>query len=156
MTDPITPERRVEILAHAERYRWRPYLGLEAMARHITELFDEVDRLNGEVARLEAARERAARIAGRLEYQRDEVRRQLAEARAELAEREDDAPSRIAAELDRDEAREIARLAYRLWLSPQMQQIVGKDGALACSTAEALGVDALPDWLTADHSEAVR
>jgi hypothetical protein len=142
MTDPITPECRAEILAHAERYRWRAYPGLALMAQHIGELFDEIDRLNGEVARLEAARERAARIAGRLECQRDEVRQRLAEARAELG--------------DRDEAREIARLAYRLWLSPQMQQIVGKDGALACSTAEALGVEVLPDWLTADHSGAVR
>jgi len=142
MTDPITPEYRAEILAHAERFRWRAYPGLALMAQHIGELFDEIDRLNGEVARLEAARERAARIAGRLEYQRDEVRRHLNEARAELG--------------DRDEAREIARLAYRLWLSPQMQRIVGKDGELACSAAEALGVEELPDWLTADHSGAVR
>jgi hypothetical protein len=151
MTDPITPEYRAEILAHAERFRWRAYPGLALMAQHIGELFDEIDRLNGEVSRLEAGRERAARIAGRLEYQRDEVRRHLNEARAELVEREDDVPSRIAAELDRDEAREIARLAYRLWLSPQMQQIVGKDGELASSTAEALGVEVLPDWLTVEE-----
>jgi hypothetical protein len=48
MTDPITPERRAEILAHAERYRWRAYPGLALMAQHIGELFDEIDRLSGD------------------------------------------------------------------------------------------------------------
>ena len=60
----MTPERRAEILAHAERFRWRPYVGLATMARDITELDAEIDRLNQAGAylqnELDAAREHHA------------------------------------------------------------------------------------------------
>jgi hypothetical protein len=49
---------------------------------------------------------------------------------------------------ERDQARDTASRAYHLWLSPTVRNLVGKNDEIASKTAEALGLPALPGWLT--------
>jgi hypothetical protein len=62
----------------------------------------------------------------------------IAELEAELAEREDDVPARIAAEMARDEARQYARYAYKQWPDPIFWR----------AAAEISPFQPLPEWLT--------
>jgi hypothetical protein len=58
------------------------------------------------------------------------------------------------AEAERDQAREIARRAYRNWMTPRLRELAEGDPAFSANAASLLGLDALPPWLT-QHGDAV-
>lgn len=55
---------------------------------------------------------------------------------------------------EREQARQIARHAYRNWLTPASQRRAVNSFEISTVMADALGVDALPAWLTATPPEA--
>lgn len=68
------------------------------------------------------------------------LKKRIAELEAELAEREDDIPARITAEMERDEARQYARYAYTRWPAPIFWQ----------ASAKISPFRPLPEWLTGE------
>ena len=58
---------------------------------------------------------------------------------------------RDVARAERDRAREIARRAYRHWLTPRVRSLTEENAEFSAATAITLGTDALPGWLTVDE-----
>lgn len=70
---------------------------------------------------------------------RDRLAARVTELEGELAQREDDVPARITAEMERDDARAMLRYCYKRWPSPIFWQAAAQiDNPYT----------ALPEWLT--------